>query len=1249
MRTFGLYYILIIGFVLSVALSLGFSSIENREYDKRELGEKVQQTFENRERQAKELLKKVYSQFRKKEGEVFKDADWVKSMNQLYEHTGEVVLISRADSVMFVSHNALPVSHYALPTYNSGVFLLPNGWYSVYSKKFEDYQVWVFSLIKKEYRYKNKFLQNDFQSDFQIPDFLEISYDAAVDGFSVYHTSDDYAFSLVVPDRDSLGYIWPLARNLSIFFALFSLVLLLVCIYKFAAKIHEIGYQLSAAVFLFFALLLIRYIIFYFHIPGVLFDTEFFSALHYASSYWLPSLGDLFLNVVFVNVLVFFVFHKISVSRIFSIKNLLVSFFIHLILLSVLAIAAFAVIEVIKGLVINSKLNLNVRFIFSPDIYHVIGFLIITGIFIFFYFLNLSIASFLRKNIVSKYFRVVTVCATILIIAATSLIIPDNYFLLWVFIFSTSAFSLFYHFSDEKSFSLARILMFFFVYSLLSTYGLYLFNKEKELSHRQNVALRIASEQDPIAEFLFSQMEPYLYDDDFLNQLVLEDPYNEDRIAEYLKSYYFTDFWAKYDIQITTCAPGEILYFKPFDEEFVCDNFFADYIYYFGKQGFSERFFYLDNNTGRNSYLAVIPVSDGARPEPAYHLYIEFESRFIPKELGFPELLVDEKIDISRNLGNYSYAIYKNGMMTHKYGSYFFSINVQSYGQNEETFVFFDADGYSHLLYNRDPDTKIIVSKPRETMLERIAPFSYLFIISLVMSLVIWLLYQYYNDKPLFSFNYKKRLQFMVIGIVLVSVVAIGSASAWFIFNIYKNKNEAFINEKAHSILIEMENHLLEEPVLDISYQEYLNQLLLPLSHVFFTDINIFSSDGSLLASSRPKVFQEGLIAPLIHPVAYNNLLIRGKSLFIHNEKIGNLEYISAYVPLRNIRGELIAYINLPYFAQQSELRNEISYFLVAFINIYLLLLLLSVIIAFFVSNHVTQPLQVIRDSISRLSIGKINEKIDWNRNDEIGQLIGEYNRMIDELAISADLLARSERESAWREMAKQVAHEIKNPLTPMRLNVQYLQRAWKDKVDDYDERLERFTKTMVEQIDNLSLIAGEFSDFAKMPASKNETIDIREFIPEVIDLYKGFDKLDMRLDLPSEGQNLMIYADRKQLLRVFNNLIKNAIQAYSKEETAKVIIKVNVEGNYCKITLKDFGNGIADDLKQNIFQPYFTTKTGGMGLGLAMVKSIIQSFNGHISFESQMDEGTKFIIRIPRFLSEQTTDTNLPDENPVD
>jgi len=220
---------------------------------------------------------------------------------------------------------------------------------------------------------------------------------------------------------------------------------------------------------------------------------------------------------------------------------------------------------------------------------------------------------------------------------------------------------------------------------------------------------------------------------------------------------------------------------------------------------------------------------------------------------------------------------------------------------------------------------------------------------------------------------------------------------------------------------------------------------------------------------------------------------------------------------------------------------------------------------------------------------GKQNEKIEWNKEDELGSLIAEYNRMVDELIQSATLLAKSERESAWREMAKQVAHEIKNPLTPMKLNVQYLHKAWLDKAPDFDIRLERFKDSIVEQIDTLSKIASEFSDFAKMPQTSNRKTELMPIIYSAIDLYTEDENLTIQINSQINDDNT-IFADKEQILRVFNNLIKNAIQA--KQEKIKCLINFSIkeEEQLYKISVADNGKGIADDLKTKIFSPNFTT-----------------------------------------------------------
>jgi two-component system, NtrC family, nitrogen regulation sensor histidine kinase NtrY len=293
------------------------------------------------------------------------------------------------------------------------------------------------------------------------------------------------------------------------------------------------------------------------------------------------------------------------------------------------------------------------------------------------------------------------------------------------------------------------------------------------------------------------------------------------------------------------------------------------------------------------------------------------------------------------------------------------------------------------------------------------------------------------------------------------------------------------------------------------------------------------------------------------------------------------------------------------------------------------LLFALSIITAIFISNYVTKPLKLIQDKLSNIRLGKTNEPIEWKENDEIGNLVSEYNRMISELSKSAELLAKSERESAWREMAKQVAHEIKNPLTPMKLSVQHLQRTYKDHAPDMDVKMERLTKTIIEQIDTLSSIATEFSNFAKMPKANLEPVNLFDTIINTVDLYKNTGEDEIIFENRTSTAPLVL-ADKEQLIRVFNNLIKNATQASPEGIKGKIIITLTKESGQYLTSISDNGTGISEDVLDKIFMPNFTTKTGGMGLGLAMVKNIIETINGRIWFETKSNVGTTFYVALP-------------------
>ena len=269
---------------------------------------------------------------------------------------------------------------------------------------------------------------------------------------------------------------------------------------------------------------------------------------------------------------------------------------------------------------------------------------------------------------------------------------------------------------------------------------------------------------------------------------------------------------------------------------------------------------------------------------------------------------------------------------------------------------------------------------------------------------------------------------------------------------------------------------------------------------------------------------------------------------------------------------------------------------------------------------------------MQQVKLGQKNEKLNWEIQDEVGELIEEYNKMLVELERSANLLAKSEREGAWREMAKQVAHEIKNPLTPMKLQIQFLQHAYKNRPEEVGPLLKRTANTLIEQIDGLTRIASDFSNFAQMPTANNEYLNLNDIVQSVYQLFSKEENVQLSLSLPNDDAS--IFADKDQTIRVLNNVIKNAVQAiqfavdYDRDGLVEIVLEKT--DDIAIVSIKDNGTGIKEEETNKIFTPNFTTKNSGTGIGLAMSRNIVEAAGGRIYFESTVNVGTTFFIEFP-------------------
>jgi signal transduction histidine kinase len=609
--------------------------------------------------------------------------------------------------------------------------------------------------------------------------------------------------------------------------------------------------------------------------------------------------------------------------------------------------------------------------------------------------------------------------------------------------------------------------------------------------------------------------------------------------------------------------------------------------------------------------------------------FIEISAKLVFRDLGYPDLLIDKKNFRIPDVSGYSYAFYRNGKLIHRVGKYNYSLDLDhAIGHIPDSAHFYERNGMDHFCYPIDSSNVLLLSRKADTFLDRMAPFSYLFFGFGLFSLLFLILVRAPVLMNLTSLKLRERLQISMTALLISSLLIVGFLIVFYIVRLNSDKNLENLSDRTHSILIEMQHKFEATNDLKEIDPDDLNQLLIKFSNVFFSDINLFSPEGDLLATSRPQIFEEGLISGRMDPLAWSRLRYEHSSFLTLKESIGDHTYSSSYIPFYNNRNKLLAYLNLPYFAKQEDLNKEISTFLVAFINVYVLLIILGVLVALAVSSYISHPLRLLTYRIGQLALRGTNEKLTWKRKDEIGKLVDEFNRMTDELARNAELLARSERESAWREMARQVAHEIKNPLTPMMLSVQHLEKAWKEKTPDFKQRIERFTETMTSQIESLSVIASEFSDFAKMPQTRNEKIELKELINGMLSLYTDIVPVDFSPDPPAD--DFFILADRKQVLRVFTNLINNSLQAIGDNPRGKIRIVLEKRENKIMIQVADNGSGISPEQAERIFQPNFTTKSGGMGLGLAIVRSIVLSAGGDIGFRSEAGKETTFTLLFP-------------------
>lgn len=410
------------------------------------------------------------------------------------------------------------------------------------------------------------------------------------------------------------------------------------------------------------------------------------------------------------------------------------------------------------------------------------------------------------------------------------------------------------------------------------------------------------------------------------------------------------------------------------------------------------------------------------------------------------------------------------------------------------------------------------------------------------------------------------------------------------------------------------------------------------LANIHGMEINIYDLDGHLLKSSKA-AFSVDTINNTIPKTILRVLRATAEKRYVEVRPIeGEKRFRSSYSYIKDTKFKPLGILNLPYIEDEGYYKRETNNFFIRFLQVYSFMLLISVIIAYFLSSYITKSIKEVSDRLKETRLSEMNEKLDMGDTpQEISLLVDAYNNLVEDLDESATKLAQSEREQAWREMAKQVAHEIKNPLTPMRLTVQSFQRKFDPQRPDIVQKLDEYSKTLIQQIDTMSSVASAFSSFASMPAQQNETLNVVKIVQLALEIFN-----EPYITYHADEPYIITRMDRTQLIRIITNLVKNATQAISPEKTDPLVeVRVYREGDMAKISVKDNGKGVSMENKSRIFEPKFTTKTSGMGLGLGIIKNIVENYHGTITFESQVGVGTEFLVTLPITTEEVNEETN--------
>ena len=1120
---------------------------------------------------------------------------------------------------------------------------LVNGWYFIIKSTYQDvnksnYQFLFLIPVKWDYYIENKYLQNSFVAigeqgnNYAITDQASAYPVKQLNGDTLFYISQtgvDKAF------HDNVYALW---------LRILAVVLLLFFIHTLASEVVKTKGFFKGVIVLIASLIFLRLLSYLLPQPFNFRQLELFKPNIYSLGFLLDSLGDLLItSVLFIWVVLFIRYHfRYNFYKI-KFPNVVARYSIAVVIILVMIMVTFITGNVIRSLVADPKISFDVINFFSLDFYSVFGFIVLGSLAIGYFFLIQILLQPLRSFLFYKKYYLyffITICGLIIItLRPHSANVGFNlllvlWLLLFVFLLNFKALLL-----QAYNLVSSKFIFWVFFFCVSITAIIIWQNQIKELNDRKHFAENLANKADPsgpvVMNIILTDFRTEYLSDIFYR---FYNPVQNKALKDSLINENFSGYLDKFDTRIYTFDPSERSLYNDDSTNFSSLN---TIISTQGKAtGFPDLYYY-DVSYDRFSYISKKDIIDTAGKNKGYIFIVSTPKKYKTDAL-YPELFSKGSGTSLESSTVYAFAIYVKNKLSTSYNDYPFSTIIDNNALSYNEFRTINKNGYEELWYRANGDKVIVITRQDRFYVESLTLFAYLFCSFLLITVFFNLINQFLADrkkrpdvKSFWQFTIRNQVHGTIIIISLFSFLVIGITTILFFIGRYHSNNREKLSRTIHVMEGELRNTFdtlnistLADSNLSKLSSASIAKVINSVSTIHATDINLYDLNGNLKVSSVPLLYDKGIVSSKMDPVAFYHLSKLRYVQFFQEQKIGNLTYLSNYLPVRNDNGKEFAYLNIPYFESQSKLQDEISNFLVTIINLNAFIFLMGGVIALFITNRITESFSLISGKMKQINLQTGNEQIEWKRKDEIGDLVNEYNKMVRQLDVSAKMLARSEREGAWREMARQVAHEIKNPLTPMKLNLQYLQMAIDNNSPDVKNITLYVANIILEQIEHLSQIAGDFAQFANIGNTNIQIFDLNLILQNVITLYATNEEITIVKQLLP--QEIFIKADKTQVNRLFTNLLQNAVQSVPDYRKPVIEIESRMQKDSIIISIKDNGSGINEAMKSKIFTPNFTTKSSGTGLGLAMCKGIIEKINGNIWFETKEGEWTIFYVELP-------------------